>query len=192
MRQIVIRKDPVPALNSRVSLMGCGSSIHISCPETADALLKDAVNETVPLAALLEEFRRFTAGQPSALFARMYQLSETSGLVIDQNIYLYHCDVCPVWVDAEEARWAYMGSKKYLGDSWWFVDDEILKDVREMNVVAFWKSTKAAERLGDSPVRKKRTVCGGEGRRAAAPRFLRAFRPACGASSAGRRAAWGG
>lgn len=96
MRQIVIRKGPVPALNSRVSLMGCGSSIHISCPETADALLKDAVNETVPLAALLEEFRRFTAGQPSALFARMYQLSETSGLVIDQNIYLYHCDVCPV------------------------------------------------------------------------------------------------
>ena len=142
MRQIVIRKGPVPALNSRVSLMGCGFSIHISCPETADALLKDAVNETVPLAALLEEFRRFTAGQPSALFARMYQLSETSGLVIDQNIYLYHCDVCPVWVEAEEARWAYMGGKKYLGDSWWFDDDEILKDVREMNVVAFLEKYK--------------------------------------------------
>ena len=52
MRQIVIRKDPVPALNSRVSLMGCGSSIHISCPETADALLiacgQRAVESTLP------------------------------------------------------------------------------------------------------------------------------------------------
>ena len=69
MRQIVIRKDPVPALNSRDSLMGCGSSIHISCPETADALLKDAVNETVPLAALLEEFRRFTKQNKSEPYA---------------------------------------------------------------------------------------------------------------------------
>ena len=35
-----------------------------------------------------------------------------------------------------------MGGKKYLGDSWWFGDDEILKDVREMNVVAFLEKYK--------------------------------------------------
>lgn len=143
MKQIIIRKEPTPALNSRVSLLGYQSGdIPIVALETADELLKTAVNETVPFAALLREYQRFVEGKESAQFARMYQISKTSGLVIDQNIYLYHCDQCPVWVSWNENRWAYMSSKKYLGDSWWFDDSEILKDVREMNLVSFLEKYK--------------------------------------------------
>lgn len=143
MKQIIIRKDTVPALNSRVSLMGY-ESYDISIPsfETADSILKDALNETVPFKTLLQEYRQFIEGQKSAFFSRMYQLSETSGLVIDQNIYLYHSDTCPVWVNWEKNRWAYMSSKKYLGDSWWFDDAEILKDIQEMNLIAFLEKYK--------------------------------------------------
>lgn len=143
MEQIIIRKDIVPALNSRVSLMGCKScDISIPSPEMADSVLKEAVNETVPFNTLLQEYRRFTEGQGSALFGRMYLLSKTSGLIIGQNIYLYHSDPCPVWVNWEENRWAYMSSKKYLGDSWWFEDAEILKDIQEMDLIAFLEKYK--------------------------------------------------
>ena len=143
MEQIIIRKEPTPALNSRVSLLGYQSGdIPIVALETADELLKAAVNETVPFAVLLREYQQFVEGKESAQFARMYQISKTSGLVIDQNIYLYHCDRCPVWVSWNENCWAYMSSKKYLGDSWWFDDSEILKDIREMNLVAFLEKYK--------------------------------------------------
>lgn len=143
MKQIIIRKDTVPALNSRVSLIGYESyDISISSFETADSILKDALNETVPFKTLLQEYRQFMEGQGSALFGRMYQLSETSGLVIDQNIYLYHSDTCPVWVNWKKNRWAYMSGKKYLGDSWWFDDAEILKDIQEMNLIAFLEKYK--------------------------------------------------
>lgn len=143
MKQIVIRKDPVPALNSRVALMGY-ESCNISIPslEKADSVLKEALNETVPFKTLLQEYRQFREGQASALFGRMYQLSETSGLIIDQNIYLYHSDTRPVWVNWEKDRWAYMSGKKYLGDPWWFEDAEILKDIQEMDLIAFLEKYK--------------------------------------------------
>ena len=143
MKQIIIRKEVTPALASRVSLMGCKSyTISIPSLEAADALLKTAVNETVPIASLLGEYRKFAEGGDSSLFARMYQISETSGLVIDQNIYLYHCDPCPVWVNWEENRWAYMSSRKYVGDPWWFEDAEILRDVQQMNLIDFLEKYK--------------------------------------------------
>ena len=143
MKQIIIRKEVTPALASRVSLMGCKSyTISIPSLEAADALLKTAVNETVPIASLLGEYRKFADGGDSSLFARMYQISETSGLVIDQNIYLYHCDPCPVWVNWEENRWAYMSSRKYVGDPWWFEDAEILRDVQQMNLIDFLEKYK--------------------------------------------------
>lgn len=143
MKQIIIRKDPVPAANSRVSLMGYKSD-HISIPslETADSVLKEALNETVPFKTLLQEYRQLMDGQESTLFGRMYQLSETSGLVIGQNIYLYHSDTCPVWVNWGENRWAYMSGKKYLGDPWWFENAEILKDIQQMNLIAFLEKYK--------------------------------------------------
>ncbi|WP_394965748.1 hypothetical protein [Candidatus Allofournierella excrementigallinarum] len=143
MKQIIIRKEVTPALASRVSLLGCKSyTISIPSLETADALLKTAVDETAPIASLLGEYRKFAEGGDSSLFARMYQISETSGLVIDQNIYLYHCDPCPVWVNWEESRWAYMSSRKYVGDPWWFEDAEILRDVQQMNLIDFLEKYK--------------------------------------------------
>ncbi len=49
MKQIIIRKNPIPALNSRVSLMGYESyDISIPSLEKADSVLKEALNETVP------------------------------------------------------------------------------------------------------------------------------------------------
>lgn len=41
-----------------------------------------------------------------------------------------------------EHKWAYMSSKKYLGDSWWFDDKEILKDVQKMNTIEFLEKYK--------------------------------------------------
>ena len=97
MKQIIIRKEVTPALASRVSLLGCKSyTISIPSLETADALLKTAVDETAPIASLLGEYRKFAEGGDSSLFARMYQISETSGLVIDQASH-------SVKVDGQEA-----------------------------------------------------------------------------------------
>ena len=75
-------------------------------------LLKDVVKEELPLDTLLREYQQVMAGEDSAVFARMYQISETSGLVIDGHICLYHCDPCPVWVRFEEKQWAYMSGRK--------------------------------------------------------------------------------
>ena len=33
--------------------------------------------------------------------------------------------------------WVYMESKKYLGDTWWFDDEEIKKDVQELSLLDF-------------------------------------------------------
>lgn len=143
MERIIIRRDVIPALNSKVNLMGYNSyTIPITSLDGADELLSRAVAEGVPFETLLHEYRKTVASSESPLFAKMYWISETSGLVIDQNIYLYHCDPCPVWITYGEHKWAYMSSRKYLGDSWWFDDKEILEDIQEMNTVEFLEKYK--------------------------------------------------
>lgn len=143
MKQIIIRRDAVFALHANVSLKGYPSyDIPLPSPEAAGPLLKDVVKEELPLDTLLREYQQVMAGEDSALFARMYQISETSDLVIDGHICLYHCDPCPVWVRFEEKQWAYMSGRKYLADAWWFEDAEILKDIQTMNLIDFLEKYK--------------------------------------------------
>ena len=38
--------------------------------------------------------------------------------------------------------WVYMDSKKYLGDTWWFDDDEVLNDIQKMHMIDFLEKYK--------------------------------------------------
>lgn len=143
MKQIIIRRDIVPAVSSHVHLMGYDTYIvPITCLENADDLLKSTVKETVAFSTLLQEYQKAFMSQESSLFVKMYQINKTSGIVIDQNIYLYHCDHSPVWITHEDSKWAYMSSKKYIGDSWWFDDSEILSDIQKLTIVEFLEKYK--------------------------------------------------
>lgn len=91
---------------------------------------------------LLEEYDKFIKGQESSLFAWMYVVNSNFGIVIDEHIYLYHHNPDITKSQEQIFPWVYMDSKKYLGDTWWFDDDEVVKDVKELSILDFLEKYK--------------------------------------------------
>lgn len=91
---------------------------------------------------LLEEYDKFAKGQESSLFAWMYVVNSNFGIVIDEHIYLYHYNPDISNQQKQVFPWEYMDSKKYLGDAWWFDDNEVVTDVKELSILDFLEKYK--------------------------------------------------
>lgn len=64
------------------------------------------------------------------------------GVVIDEHIYLYRYDMQVYNHQKDLIPWMYVESKKYLGDSWWNEDTEIIADLKTLSVVDFCEKYK--------------------------------------------------
>lgn len=69
-------------------------------------------------------------------FIKCYKISDFFAVSLDSNIYLLHLfpkgELC-----TDIVPWYYADSKKYLGDTWWETDDEILNDLNQMPIIDF-------------------------------------------------------
>lgn len=69
-------------------------------------------------------------------FVKAYKINESFAVTLDANIYLFHLfPKGEVYTDI--VPWYYADSKKYLGDTWWETDAEILQNLSELSVIEF-------------------------------------------------------
>lgn len=74
-------------------------------------------------------------------FIAAYKIEGEFGLFLDANIYLYHLPSRDEFY-TKIVPWYYADSKKYLGDTWWESDEEILESIQKLSVVEFLKRYK--------------------------------------------------
>ena len=109
-----------------------------------EQLLSKILSEnSVSYDALFREYNRFKKGGESEHFAWMYIINSGLGVVLDEHIYLYRYND-QIYNDLHELiPWAYVESKRYLGDTWWNEDSEILFDLKNLSVIDFLDKYKA-------------------------------------------------
>lgn len=67
----------------------------------------------------------------------MYPLTPKYGVVLDSHIYIYKISDITMNNPSLDIPWYYAESKKYMGDTWWSDDLEILSDLKSLNVIDF-------------------------------------------------------
>lgn len=99
--------------------------------------LREICKEAFTEAELHLECENFRKTGESEWFSWVYMLSPEFGVRIDQSIYLYHFN--DKYVDHEQRLfgWQYPENKKYMGDTWWFEDEEILADLQRLSTIDF-------------------------------------------------------
>ena len=105
-------------------------------------LLEMVFAEQIPLETLKREYDLFSQGKPSSCFAWMYVIGQGFGVILDEHITL--CRFDQALFDLQQMRfpWGYVESQKYLGDAWWFSEEEILHDLQTCPMIPFLEKYK--------------------------------------------------
>lgn len=72
-------------------------------------------------------------------FQICYPLDDEFAVHISQNIYLYHLVPKNVEIYTQLTPWFYADSKKYLGDTWWEEDEQVIDDLKNLSLISFYK-----------------------------------------------------
>lgn len=99
-----------------------------------DEILKLIYQDELSYNALKEEYEQFLGQGESSHFAWGYLLSPTHALCIDSHIRFCILDSTPPLFP-----WRYINRSVYLADTWWFDDQEIVKDATSLTLVGFLK-----------------------------------------------------
>ena len=101
-----------------------------------DALLAIVYDDNESYEKLINEYNNIINGGNSSLFLCAYLLKNGYAVVLDSHITLYK--LC-MRSEEDEGKilWSYYSSSKYLGDTWWFSDNEILMDLSSLSIVDF-------------------------------------------------------
>ncbi len=140
MKRKVIRTKIVPCISSKIIQEDdeCQNLKELEVKLGKEYILKKIFDEKeMSYKNLLELYEQFTQGQENSLFAWMYILTDDFGIVINEHIYLYHYDLDISNQQKSLFPWEYMDSKRYIGDTWWTNDDEILNDIKALSILDF-------------------------------------------------------
>lgn len=70
-------------------------------------------------------------------FMLCYKISKEFAVKIDSHITLYKLEK-PIFVGKDKLiPWRYASGECYIGDSWWFSDEEIIEDLTKMTLLEF-------------------------------------------------------
>ena len=75
-------------------------------------------------------------------FLQTYPISDDFCLHISNNIYLYHLVKLDNKLYPNFIPWFYADSKKYIGDSWWETDEEIIGKLQSLTLIDFLRHYK--------------------------------------------------
>ena len=143
MEKIVIRKNAVSGISSNIICSQNGDSINeISEKVGKSRMLQEIFDENIlSYDQLNNEYIKFTQTNNSAEFRWMYIVKQNFGLIIDEHITL--CRYSPEFGGKGSGiEWNYVDSIKYIGDTWWFDDNEILDDAKTLCTVDFLEKYK--------------------------------------------------
>lgn len=132
MEKIILRKKDAPhAASNYIKYESMGS------PGDLTDFLKIVYKDPEPYELLKKTYEEHTRENKSDHFCTAYLLGKDLAVVIDQHITF--CTLCERTENPNEKRipWRYICSSRYMGDTWWFTDEEILSDLMELNSVDF-------------------------------------------------------
>ena len=149
MDKMIFRTQPSWAFSSNLTHEFCnGSKSHYrSLKEIVDDkgyayIIKEICEDTVSFDVLCEEFERFLADGTSELFTYAVRLNEHYAVSLDSNIYLYRFSPEDILEQQAVFQWQYATVRKYIGDTWWYNDSEIIADIQQMSLLEFLEKYK--------------------------------------------------
>lgn len=144
MNKIVVRTKVVNGISSRIIQQGENKTLNELTQESGlQNVLKTIFDENeLTYQQLSDEYNKFIYDGSGSVFAWLYRINPRFGITIDEHIYLYHYDSKLSLLQNELFGWEYMDSKKYIGDSWWFEDVEILEDIQRLSILDFLEKYK--------------------------------------------------
>ena len=144
MEKIIVRTKIASGISSKIIRYGDDKTLFTLAQEYGlDSALKDIFGESdLTYQQLYDEYKRFVYDGSGTAFSWLYKINSSFGITIDEHIYLYHYDSTISESQKELFGWEYMDSKRYMGDSWWFGEEEILDDIQRLSVVDFMEKYK--------------------------------------------------
>lgn len=76
-------------------------------------------------------------------FKILFKLDDEFAVNISQKIYIYHIIPKNGETYTSLTPWFYADSKKYLGDTWWEKDEQIIYDLKNLSIIEFYKKYKS-------------------------------------------------
>ena len=139
MDKVIIRKKVISGINTEIiRLSKDNESIEKTIHRLGkEKILKFIFKEDENYNSLYLEYENFRGGRESKYFSWMYLLTPKYGVVLDSNIYIYKISDITMNNPSLDIPWYYAESKKYMGDTWWSDDLEILSDLKSLNVIDF-------------------------------------------------------
>ncbi len=140
----IIRNQAAPCFSSRI-LQCLGENLplkDIVKTYGKDFILSSVCSEDMKSEELEHKYVEFLQNGNTNYFSWMYELQPNFGVIIDSHITLCHYDADAVQQQSMEFGWSYIDNKKYLGDTWWFEDQEIIHDLTQLSVVEFFQKYK--------------------------------------------------
>lgn len=140
----VIRTKIISGISSKIIQEGEDKPLHVLVEKCGlDDVLKTIFDEDeLTYQQLYNEYKRFVYDGSGTFFSWLYKVNSRFGITIDEHIYLYHYDSRFSASQKELFGWEYMDSRKYIGDSWWFEDKEILDDIQQLSILDFMEKYK--------------------------------------------------
>lgn len=124
--------------NSFETILSCFSIREIMKGVFEEDLLSDSLENSL----IYESYNSILQDQKdNDFFSIMYKIDNEFAIHISQNIYIYHLSPKIELLDTL-FQWYYTDSKKYIGDSWWEEDEEIINSLQTLNVIEFLKRYK--------------------------------------------------
>ena len=102
-----------------------------------NTLLSIVYDDNESYEKLINEYNNTINGENSSFFLCAYLLKNGYAVVLDSHITLYKLCVPSEEEDESKILWSYYSSSKYLGDTCWFSDNEILMDLSSLSIVDF-------------------------------------------------------
>ena len=140
LEKAIIRTKIIPSISSSII---CESEENETFRDVIIRMGKEQVlkkifsEDSITYDALCQEYNQFKAGKKNQYFSWMNIINSSFGVVLDEHIYLYRYNIQVYNAQKEWIPWMYADSKKYLGDTWWNEDIEILTDLKNLSIIDF-------------------------------------------------------
>lgn len=109
--------------------------MKVYCEEIMDSSLKET--------ELYKSYKvAYDSGKDNELFKNMYQVDDEFAVHITNNIYIYHIATRKDKIYSSIVPWYYVDSKKYIGDTWWEKDEDIIESLKNLSIIEFLKKYK--------------------------------------------------
>jgi hypothetical protein len=148
-----------------VSLGNVGSSaimlFHVPIEKLVPASIKRISSQTILRKVFEDEietkdvinsklYQQFLSVKSSKIeneeFKIMSKINDEFAVHTTQHLYLYrlapNLPRAKYSILSDIIPWYYAESKKFLGDAWWYTDDEVIEDIKKMPTLDFLKKYK--------------------------------------------------